>query len=98
MPGARASPALLLSPTSWKIELHPLAILLNEGLRTLDGKPMGECGITFQEPIDRCVVASRNAPAAVFTNQILLHNELPLCVERFVDVRIHRRVYDGEIA
>jgi len=99
MLGARASsPALLLSPTSRKIKLHPVSVLLDEGLRPLDWKATCEGGITFQEAIDGRVVARGNPPGSIFTNQVLLYDELAIRVERFVDVRIHRRVHDGEIA
>ena len=98
MLGARASsPALLLSPTSRKIKLHPVSVLLDEGLRPLDWKAACEGGITFQEAIDGRVVAGRNPPTSIFTNQVLLDDELAIRVERFTDVRVHRGIDNSQI-
>ena|SRR5437016_5206866 len=98
MLGARASsPALLLSPTSRKIKLHPVSVLLDEGLRPLDWKAACEGRITFQEAIDGRVVARGNPPSSIFTNQVLLYDELAIRVERFVDMRVHRGIDDSQI-
>jgi len=79
-------------------DLNPLPVLIHISSWSLDRKPARERGICLQESIDGCVVAGRHPPVAVFANQILLHDELAIGVEWFVDMSEHRGVRDCEIA
>src|SRR6266542_930901 len=78
-----------LSTPRRKIELDPLAILFDESAWPFDRKAARETGIAFQKAIDGRVIARGHTPVPIFTDEVLLHDQLSVGIEGLGDMRVH---------